>query len=381
MSQSTGHTRLSAVIDAVLRETGLQTTVEPTREPDRGVARLVASSTIVLTGVVMLIPNVTTLVSLPDSAVGFTLAFLGSVISTGLIATGYALHRSRFSDRNAIRIAVWNALGVVVLGSVMLGLFAYQSSAGGNIVASTFSIANLLAIGAAAHVIIGVYDARRVRAEELAGERRKLAVLNRVMRHNLRNESTVILGHAENVVATAEGPAADSAATLQKHVAAVNELADEADTVMGVYDRGGRENGPQDVGSVVGSAVKAVRTAHPETTVDVDVEEALTVDADPALTAALEELVENAVVHTDSTVVEVRAEHRGDEVVLEVHDEGEGIPQDERDVVTGARSITQLTHGSGLGLWVAHAVAEASGGALTFAEQDGAVVRLHFPAN
>ena len=371
------------IVDALLREIGFNPDVESDREPDRGTTRLAASAIVVLTGVVLLVPNITVLLTPPNEAVGTVLSLLGSVVSTGLIAAGYSLYRSNFSDRNAIRIAIWNVLGIVVLGLVMVGLFAYQTDAGAQPVDRAFTIANLLAIGAAAHVIIGVYDARRVRAEELAAERRKLAVLNRVLRHNLRNEATVMLGHAEHIADTAESEGVvGSAETLQKHVQIVGELAEEADTVMKVYDRRGGGLEDRAVRSDAEHAVSAVADEHPDAGFSIDVPEGLQARSDPALPDALEELVENGVVHgADEPEVEVTAAREDDWVAIEIRDNGPGIPEEEYQVVTGDTEITQLTHGSGLGLWVAQAVVDAVDGRLDFGvpEEGGTVVTLRLP--
>jgi len=40
-------------------------------------------------------------------------------------------------------------------------------------------------------------------------------------------------------------------------------------------------------------------------------------------------------------------------------------------VIAGYSEITQLTHGSGLGLWVARSVVESAGGTLSFETEDG----------
>lgn len=371
------------IVDAILREVGFNPAVESDREPDRGTVRAVASAVVVLTGVVLLIPNVTVLLSGPIEPVGTVLSLLGTIVSTGLVAAGYSLYHSNFSNRNAVRIAIWNVLGLVVLGAVMFGLFAYQRNAGAAPVDQTFTIANLLAIGAAAHVIIGVYDARRVRAEELAAERRKLAVLNRVLRHNLRNEATVMLGHAEHIAATADDESvAASAETLTRHVETVGELANEADTVMSIYERRGQQLEDRSVREDATAAVRAVAEEHPAADLSVDVPDGLVVHSDPALPDALRELVENGVVHgADEPTVSVRAVREDDWIAIAIRDDGPGIPEAEYQIVTGDSEITQLTHGSGLGLWVAQAVVDAVDGRLDFGapESGGAVVTLRLP--
>ena len=199
--------------------------------------RLAASLVVALTGLVLMVPNVSVLVAGDQPAIGYGLAAFGTLVSVGLVAAGYLLYESSFSAINAVRIAVWNVLGVVVLGLIMILLLVYQQSLGVAVVSVTFTVGNVLAIGAAAHVVIGFYDARRVRAEQLARERKRIAVLNRVLRHNLRNEATVLLGHAENLVENLDDPELrDSAETIHERASVVGGLAADAGEVMDAYD-------------------------------------------------------------------------------------------------------------------------------------------------
>ena len=345
--------------------------------------RVAASGVVTLTGLVLLIPNLTPLLGGPGDALVAVLALVGSVVSVGLVAAGGLLYWSRFGDRNAVRIAVWNLLGVVVLGSVMVAHAATQGAFAGGVAASTFTVGNLLAIGAAAHVVIGVYDARRVRAEQLARQRRQTAVLNRVLRHNLRNEAQVLTGHADIVAGAAEDDdgLAASAAALQRSSAKVSNLADGAKAIVRAQERDADDYVPTDLTDVVRAAAADARERHPEATVNVNVaEEAAPVRASDGLRTALDELVDNAVEHGGPSV-ELGVFATGDRVELRVADDGPGIPEHERDVVTGDAEITQLTHGSGLGLWVVEAVASAHGAGLSFADREGggAVVSLDFP--
>ncbi|MFC6736794.1 sensor histidine kinase, partial [Halolamina salina] len=104
---------------------------------------------------------------------------------------------------------------------------------------------------------------------------------------------------------------------------------------------------------------------------------------DPALPDALEELVENGVVHgAEEPAVTVTAARENGRVAIEIRDNGPGIPEEEYQVVTGDTEITQLTHGSGLGLWVAQAVVDADDWRLDFGAptEGGTVVTLRLPA-
>jgi len=339
-------------------------------------ARLGACTALSLTGIALLLPNLAPYLTSGQPAVGLGLAALGVVVCLGLIVAGVLLYRSGFSTPNAVRIAVWNFLGLVVLGGVLLAHGAYRGTLGTVSTADALAAGNVLAISAAAHVIIGVHDARRVRAEQLAREREKFAVLSRVLRHNLRNDATVLIGQSERLATELDGPHAEAAELLHSRSRAVGGLADKTKAMVEALDRRSTPNARLNVHDVATDVVDDV-SATDETDIVVDVPRELWIWADDSIERALVELVENAVEHGGSEI-RVSADTDDDGTVrIDVADDGPGIPEDERVVISGEEEITQLKHGSGLGLWVARSVAEAAGGELCF-DTDGerTVVRL-----
>ncbi|SDM84402.1 Signal transduction histidine kinase [Halogranum gelatinilyticum] len=376
-------------VRAVVRDTLMldsldEPTEMPTRRSDSSPNRLLASGSVSLTGLGLLVLHLVHLSTGPP-AVGTALSAVGAAVSVGLCLVGVALYRSGFSTTNAVRIAVWNLLGVVVLGSVMVANIAYQSQLGSMLSNPGFTVANLLALGAAAHVIIGFHDARRVRAEQLARERQRIAVLNRVIRHNLRNSATVLQGHADILAANVDDPQlVKSAEAVSARAAAVGSLADNAKHVMQIHERGTDDRRPRDVGAIVRQAADDAADAHPDARVTVDIDDSNDNDAhwaavDSDLGLALTELVENAVEHNPADNPEVGLSLTGDDewVTVSVHDDGPGIPDHETGVLTGDTELTQLQHGSGLGLWLVKAVADASEGVLGFEKDDsGSTVTL-----
>jgi len=81
----------------------------------------------------------------------------------------------------------------------------------------------------------------------------------------------------------------------------------------------------------------------------------------------------------------VTAERDLDEgvVTVTVADDGPGIPDAVREVITGDREVTQLRHNTGVGLWIVAWVVEAYGGAIRFGDGldgRGAAVTLALPA-
>jgi signal transduction histidine kinase len=95
---------------------------------------------------------------------------------------------------------------------------------------------------------------------------------------------------------------------------------------------------------------------------------------------ALSELVENSLEHTitDSPHVEVSVREASAETVeLSVADDGPGLPERERDILT-AGTETQLKHGQGIGLWFVTWAVTQLGGDLQFRENDpeGSIVTI-----
>jgi signal transduction histidine kinase len=62
-----------------------------------------------------------------------------------------------------------------------------------------------------------------------------------------------------------------------------------------------------------------------------------------------------------------------------VADDGPGIPEHELAVLTGDEPITQLSHGSGLGLWLVIWLAESYGGHVRFGDDGGTTVTVTIP--
>jgi len=193
---------------------------------------------------------------------------------------------------------------------------------------------------------------------------RYLQVLNRVLRHNLRNDLNVIMLSAKWLVDRLDGELAAQARTLRDNANELAGLSEKAKEIERMIGRRGEATTPVDVVPVLHRLTEQYRERYPDVDLSLDLPDSLQVRADDDITRVFEELVENAVVHNDgaSPTIHIDAATGDDWVTVRLHDDASGIPDDEWRVVTGEREITQLTHSSGLGLWLVRWVIDSYGG-------------------
>jgi len=212
---------------------------------------------------------------------------------------------------------------------------------------------------------------------------RYLQVINRVLRHNLRNDLTIVLGMAEDVADAADDETVAATANELRSVAAgLVELSEEARRIETLLGRRPVDEATLDLNRVVADLLDDARETYPAASLSLSTAADPTVRGDERLTVALAQLVENAIQHNDGDPhVEVSVGVEDDHATVAVADDGPGIPPDEYAVVTGDRELSQLTHTSGLGLWLVRWAVDGCHGTVDFAEREGggSVVTVSVP--
>ncbi len=218
------------------------------------------------------------------------------------------------------------------------------------------------------------------REETIQKRERRLSVLNRVLRHNVQNDLSVVQSHLEMMPEMGQDRQEDMAETgleMIDKLLAHSKKADRMDRAMESAQDGVVE---VDVADIVTSTVEDHRREFPDATIRATTPSSQPVWAVSTLEYAVATLVENACVHATEPTVEVSVSRQGETVAVTVADDGPGIPESEQEVI-GADQETALDHGSGVGLWLAHLIAEESGGSLVFGDQtDGGQVTLELAA-
>ena len=227
---------------------------------------------------------------------------------------------------------------------------------------------------------------------DVIARERRLSVLNRVLRHNLRNDLNVVVGHAELLADRDENDRSVQAILDRgRRLLSISERARELDRVVESTD-------PRDTVAVADLCREVADEAvadHPDASVSVSVSDDLRLRTDRrVLRIVVANLVANALEHGGSTVtVRSEADDTGrslsdddtarsgaenDTVRLVVADDGPGIPESEVGVLDESVE-TALDHGSGLGLWVVQSGVTALGGSVAFDGSDGTTVTLDLP--
>jgi signal transduction histidine kinase len=268
----------------------------------------------------------------------------------------------------------------------------------------------------------GALSAGLASREQAIREReQRLDVLNRVLRHNLRNEMSIVHNYADIIRDfTDDDQIEEAASTILEAEGALTSISDKARQIRAAFDDADRR-AVTAASDLVASAASPVRDDFEAATINTDAPADVGVVAAPALDAAVENLIENACEHaekpdptvsvtvafsTDATAAgaDATAGNAGAPPVtadggqatgvssggdagdlapatdptpatngvaeIQVSDDGPGIPDHEYAVLQEGEE-TALEHGSGLGLWLVHWVVEKSGGSLAFDATDG----------
>ena len=210
----------------------------------------------------------------------------------------------------------------------------------------------------------------------------RLQVLNRVLRHDLKNDTNVIGGYADLLRDHVDDGGDEYLDVIDRKVETLTHLSDQAREIdVALHADGARAD--IDLSELVPRLCESLESSFPTTTVTVSTPDAAVVCADELLESAVRNVLENAVVHNDGDqpIVEVAVTPDADGYRIAVADNGPGIPPVERTVFSEARE-TALEHASGLGLWLVHWIVTESGGELEIhtREPTGTLITMWLPA-
>jgi len=214
-------------------------------------------------------------------------------------------------------------------------------------------------------------------------QQNELAVLDRVLRHNLRNRLNVILGHAELL---AEGAATEAvplhASTIRQTTEDLLSVSDKTRRFRAALDADAGTTARTDLVGIIDDCVDEI-TADSPAVFDCQLPDRVDVQSGNSVRFALIELLENAVDHSEQSEpeVDVTVERTDEEVIVEIVDDGPGIPVSEQQAFERSTE-TATDHAIGIGLWLVRWAVDTAGGTIDYAEADphGSIVTLRLPS-
>lgn len=220
----------------------------------------------------------------------------------------------------------------------------------------------------------------------------QLRVVDRVLRHNLRNDLTAIRLRTEQLGRSPKRETDERATDERATKEITTGILDKIDGLLTTSEKSRKitdilADKPElqriDVNTLVQRIGQSMRKEHPHSRIEISTDVDLVASATQNLNEAVEELVRNAIVHHDSNspTVQIDATEADEYIRLTITDDGPGIPAMDRDVLRSGEESNDLYHGSGLGLWLVYWIVQRSGGELKVSDAtpNGTTVELLLP--
>ncbi len=206
--------------------------------------------------------------------------------------------------------------------------------------------------------------------------KRRLQVLHRLLRHNLRNDLSVISGYTE--LLEEEGTTGDVdewVASIRDRVSHLEHLAREATLVQRILDSDLNTDEPINVSRICTASIAEHRRRFPDATISASIPDGIVARTTEHIRSVVGNVVENAIEHntSQSPTVHLTVEQptaTSSWVEIHVEDDGPEIPAVVRETVTSQQDVTQLQHGEGLGLWLVRWIVARSGGEIALQDSD-----------
>lgn len=306
---------------------------------------------------------------------------LGILLAVALPVFAWWLDANGFPGRLIWVVAQWSAIGLGLTTLFVLPLVLARTLIDG-IDFFPSLVANFIAAGAVLGVLFGTVSELSGKYDRTRRLNRQNSVLNRVLRHDIRNDMSVIIAHAEML---RDGHVDDEASALRTIQHRANDVVDLADTVRTIESlkAGGTET--VDLRAIVDDRIDELESRPLDVEVTLDQPDVDHIPVDEKATSVVDNLVENAVEHNDRRPeIEITVDYEpGDRTVeLIVEDNGPGIPDEQIQVLDADRE-TGLDHSDGLGLWLVTWLVDHCGGTLDVrtGESRGSTVSVEFPVS
>lgn len=216
---------------------------------------------------------------------------------------------------------------------------------------------------------------RKTVEQDLRERNEQLSLLNRIVRHDIRNDMSVIDGWAEllrDELPPENEEMLDRILRASQHT---TELTRDVRDLMAVLGPDGAavDLQPVDVVRVIEDEAERVRRAFDTVEIQIRSERSrIEVQANAMLSSLVGNLLNNAVQHNEEETAEIRVdiEAREESVIVTVADNGPGIPETHRNSIFEQETKGSNSDGTGLGLYLVDTLVDIYGGDISVADNE-----------
>ncbi|ELY63013.1 histidine kinase [Natrinema versiforme JCM 10478] len=278
---------------------------------------------------------------------------LDGLPALGLVYAGYWLAGTDLPPEGRWRVFIWCLVGASLFVAVM-GLSLLVRAFEGRVIGEAlFPLLIAAEAGGIAGVIAGYYTGRaRVETRRAQTMSNTLGFVNSLIRHDLRNDLSVIQGHAD-LIETSTG-----SGDTETEFDSPSIIAEKTDEALTRIDTTGTVantlTGDADIERVDLVAITAEMATRIKNTYDlpvtIDTPDRAPVTANAGLRSVVDNLLENAVEHndTDDPRIHVAVEMNTETVRLIVADNGPGIPDEQKEQILDSQSGKESSGGLSL---------------------------------
>jgi len=218
----------------------------------------------------------------------------------------------------------------------------------------------------------------------LEEQRDDLALLNQLVRHDIRNDLQLVLGYAETLAEEVDDMNHSHVETILDSARHAVELTDTARDMAEVMLTEEGDGSAVSLADHIRPAIEECRSAHEHAEVRVegaipDVE----VRADELLDSVFDNLLGNAVQHNDTERPELTVSFDVDDesATVRIADNGPGVPDEAKDRVFGRGEKGAASGGTGVGLYLVDTLVSDYGGDVWIEDNEprGAVFVVSLP--
>lgn len=284
-----------------------------------------------------------------------------------ILVLGAYIERSSLSPEDRFSVLVWFYGGFTLMFCLSVWGHLESIQQGALTVAFVSDFVVYTSLGGAFGVVAGVNRGQASKNRRLADrnrdQRETLALLTRLVSHDVRNDIAIVKGYAELLEDVVDEDDAYAVDVIQNRMENTTTLLEDAGTLVKTLDED-RELTPVNLSRVLRQEIASLEESSPAVEIETEIPDDITVRADSLLKQVFSNLLNNAVAHNDPAelTISVRAERETGWVAVEIADDGAGIPPEDHERCFELGEQGPESDGDGIGLYLVSRLTTLYGG-------------------